>query len=637
MIIKARARAGGSQLAAYLLNRDGEERAELLEMRGFDCFGGNLKNALIGLEIESKEHARQNPLYHVSFRLEEGAELTPEQWRECADRLEKNLDLVGNPRALVMHEENGEKHLHVVWSRTNDDTGEYNYLHNDRYKCRDTGRELEREFGTRQLPYTREQEHPTRADHEQAKRNGRDIHDIKAEIRAAWEQSDNGTSFENALADAGYVLAKGKKYDFMAVDYTGQEYPIGKKITGATAAQVRIKCADLDRDFLPTVEEARGYQQEQQRQHDQARAEREAEQKKQHEQAQKTEREALKKARDIEFIKDYGVAAFKELDQNRARQVDGYKIYDDEQLSEMAEAAAQQNQQERQQQARDLKRYDILKHEPPAQEQPAPTQKPRLKFDLDSQEQAQEDPAPVMTPEAQKKAYSPYVIFDEKGHALDVAAFTFKAPAPRTTTDRAEALGDKAINTIGGLAETLENLFSSPQTPQEKALLSRPEPPRPNQPAPRTTTDRAAALGDKVLDVAGDLLGGIGGPVTHEQTRLQAAGTQHRTQKEVEGTLEKFRQTLTPQEREAKAKEFDRAAKEATQAREGYKTAATRSTGAEHRAALRAEFRAEVAAKQAAKQAAILRETPQQTQEREAKEREEREAERRRRERQRER
>ncbi len=841
MIIKARARAGGSQLAAYLLNRDGEERAEVLEMRGFDCFGGNLKNALIGIEIESKEHARQNPLYHVSFRLEEGAALTPEQWRECADRLEKNLDLVGNPRALVMHEENGEKHLHVVWSRTNDQTGEYNYLHNDRYKCRDTGRELERVFDTRQLPYTRAAEHPNRADHEQAKRQERDIHDIQAEIRAAWEQSDNGASFENALADAGYILAKGDKRDFVAVDRTGQEYTIGKRITGATAAQCRAKCADLDRDFLPTVEEARGYQQEQQQQHDQARAEREAEQKKQQEQAQKTEQ----KNRDIAYIKNYGVDAFKDLDKNRARQVDGYKIYDGEQLSEMAEAAAQQNQQERQQQARDLKRYDILKHEPPAQEQPAPTQKPRLKFDLDSQEWKPADPAPVMTPEQFKdaaakqatpeatksreeatrakqkslqmeaireaweksengiefavvlgeaefslaksekedkslkwfkavhisgsvhnltpellkeksyteikeklavfietpslldnteqarefwkaaranaaqereaaattkaeerrdaadakaeekgfsgilntraaireaweksesgldfseliqgmgwqvarseKAYSPYTVVDHKGKALDVA-FTIGATG-KTIKEALQDLDPATLRPVQEVqAQAKANAAEVTQAKTDgqdwshthniqrgqdsaaQAIGKKPDvkPARTEAPAPSVGRP-AAALGNGVLNLADSLLGGIAGPTTTEQTRQQAAGTQQRTAQQVQDAAAQIRQPLTPAEREAKAKEFDRAAEQATRARDAYKAITTTAAGPQKRAAMRQMWSANIQAKEAAKQAALLRETQQQREERQEKEREEREAERRRRERQRER
>lgn len=631
MITKARARAGGSQLAAYLLNRDGEERAELLEMRGLDCFGGSLRNALIGLEIESKEHARQNPFYHVSFRFEEGAELTPEQWRECADRLEKNLDLVGNPRALVMHEENGQKHLHVVWSRTNDETGSYNYLHNDRYKCRDTGRELEREFGTRQLPYTRQQEHPTRADHEQAKRQSRDIADIKAEIREAWEQSDNGASFENALADAGYILAKGDKRDFVAVDRTGQEYTIGKRITGATAAQTRTKCADLDRDFLPTVEEARGYQKDRQgqnQQQEQARAEREAEQKKQ-------------------------------------------------------TPPEQEKQQEQ-----------------PEQAQQAPIQKPRLKFDLDRQ-QWTTAAAPVMTPEQFKAKEATRAALREKWQELATQAraplrekwqeLTTQAHATRDqsdqahaaealeTDDRAEAVHYVAEQTRAALrgeeapdykthaaevtkaraegenwqrqhdqdkttahatrdqtraAEALERATESPDREAQKAKTHTPDREKPAAPS---VGRPAAALGNAVLNLADGLLGGIGGPVTHEQTRQQAAGTQQRTAQQVQDAAAQIRQPLTPQEREAKAKEFDRAAEEATRARDAYRKAQINAKPPEFRKALQAEYRANFDAKEAAKQAALLRETQQQREERQAKEREEREAERRRKERQRDR
>ena len=78
-----------------------------------------------------------------------------------------------------------------------------------------------------------------------------------------------------------------------------------------------------------------------------------------------------------------------------------------------------------------------------------------------------------------------------------------------------------------------------------------------------------------------------------------------------------IRQPLTPQEREAKAKEFDRAAKEATRASDAYKKAQINAKPPEFRAALRAEYRAEVAAKEAARAAALLRETDQQREERE--------------------
>lgn len=74
---------------------------------------------------------------------------------------------------------------------------------------------------------------------------------------------------------------------------------------------------------------------------------------------------------------------------------------------------------------------------------------------------------------------------------------------------------------------------------------------------------------------------------------------------------------ITPQEREAKAHEFDRAAKEATRARDAYKETADNSKGEEFRAAMRRMWVESFKAKQAAKQAALLRETEQQRQERE--------------------
>lgn len=285
MIIKARARAGGSQLAAYLLNRDGSERAELVEMRGF--YSDSLKNSLIGAEIEGKASECEKALYHASFRLEDGAHLTPEQWKEAADRLEKNLHLENHARAIVMHEQDGQEHMHVVWSRLDDETLAPARLSNDWYICKATARELERDFGTRQLSNyrTNDDRQPTRGDFEKAKREGRNIQDIKAEIRECWENSDNGASFQNALQDAGYILAQGDRRDFVVIDLNGQDYTIGKRITGAKAADIRQQLADLDKGLLPTVDEAREYQAEQQRQHEQARADQAREQQQKAEQA----------------------------------------------------------------------------------------------------------------------------------------------------------------------------------------------------------------------------------------------------------------------------------------------------------------------------------------------------------------
>ena len=75
MIIGANKRGNGGQLAAYLLNQEKNERAELLEMRGF-ADTGNLKGALNGIELEAMQTNGAKPFYHCWLRLDEGE--TPE-------------------------------------------------------------------------------------------------------------------------------------------------------------------------------------------------------------------------------------------------------------------------------------------------------------------------------------------------------------------------------------------------------------------------------------------------------------------------------------------------------------------------------------------------------------------------------
>jgi hypothetical protein len=298
-----------------------------------------------------------------------------------------------------------------------------------------------------------------------------------------------------------------------------------------------------------------------------------------------------------------------------------------------------------------------------AQQKQAP-EKPRLKFDLDRQQwtttahatlekwqelttqaHATRDLADQIRAAEALESQDPTTRADAAAYIAEQARAALREDAkPDYRTRAAEVTQVRAEGenwqhqtdqdkTATRAVQALERATESPSKEAKKAQQSQPDR---KEPAPKLGRP-AAAIGNKILDVAGDLLGGIGGPVTHEQTRQQAAGTQQRTAQQVQDAAAQIRQPLTPQEREAKAKEFDRAAQEATRAQQAYKDAQANAKGEQRRAAMRAEYRAEVAANQAAKQAARLRETEQQTQEREAKEREEREAERRRRERQRER
>lgn len=267
MIIKAKVRGGGAKLADYLLNEKKNERAELLEMRGFSV--DSLKGALNFEEALAERATRcEKPFYHVAFRAAPGEELTAEPWRHCADKLEQALGMEGHNRALVMHEKDGGQHLHVVWSRIDPETLKVAELAFDYRRCKEVAREIERELGLQQVrdhAPERGLEPPTHGEEKQANRKGQkrqDLEQTRAAIREAWEESDDGRGFAAALKERGLELAQGERRDFVAVDEEGSVYSIGKRTTGARAADVREKLADLDRADLPTVEQTREQQRE---------------------------------------------------------------------------------------------------------------------------------------------------------------------------------------------------------------------------------------------------------------------------------------------------------------------------------------------------------------------------------------
>jgi hypothetical protein len=98
---------------------------------------------------------------------------------------------------------------------------------------------------------------PLLYEHEKARRLGIDIHETRASIRACWDHSDNGRSFVAALADKGLVLARGERRGFIVVDPADGMHALRKRILGHTAEEVRARLSDIDRQKLPTVEQAR--------------------------------------------------------------------------------------------------------------------------------------------------------------------------------------------------------------------------------------------------------------------------------------------------------------------------------------------------------------------------------------------
>jgi hypothetical protein len=260
MIAKGVPHAHGARLARYLITGKDGERAQLFELRGFAAAG--IVNAFRSVHVVANGSKCSFPFFHVSVRNPDGETLDASQWTYTADAIEQSLGLNNQPRAIAFHicEETGESHMHVAWSRMDDDslTAKPLPFFKERLKC--VSRALERHFGLTEVPITRKGPityAPTRREEEKSRRLGVDLRGHRGTIRDCFERSDCGRSFQKALAANEIILARGDRRDFLAIDRAGGMHSLGKRILGLPAAEIRARLGDLSKEILPTVEEAR--------------------------------------------------------------------------------------------------------------------------------------------------------------------------------------------------------------------------------------------------------------------------------------------------------------------------------------------------------------------------------------------
>lgn len=265
MIIKGKIRTNGSSLGNYLLsegrfakNKEKNELTEVWQANGYEQ-GDRLQDILKDFEHSAASTQCEKPLFHVAISPGKGEQLSKEQYLETIDRLEQRLGLEGHERVIVAHtlDERGQ-HVHIVWNRIDHERLQAADLHYFKHKSADLARELEREFGLRELSASK-QGKLSRDEEQQAIRSGLSPQEIRDTIRDCWQQSDSGKAFAAALEDNGYLLAAGDRRDFVIVDEMGGTYSVAR-LTGSKAADVRGRLSDIDREALPGVEEAKDIQ-----------------------------------------------------------------------------------------------------------------------------------------------------------------------------------------------------------------------------------------------------------------------------------------------------------------------------------------------------------------------------------------
>jgi len=263
MIPKASQRAGGQDLATHLLNAHDNEYVELAELRG--AVADDLHGAFAEWEAIAHSLTKcRNYLYSLSVNPDLGqGQLSRDQYRDYAARVEEALGLTGQPRALVFHIKEGREHCHIVWSRIDAQAGKAIHQPFDHDKLMMVTREFARDHGlTLPAGYERggdDRKKKSLYETQQERNSGLTKEERMAAVTEAWKRSDTPRAFVRALEEMGYVLATGNR-PYVLVDLYGNMNALPKLIDDRSIRTKDIR-AFLERDFppetLPSVEEAK--------------------------------------------------------------------------------------------------------------------------------------------------------------------------------------------------------------------------------------------------------------------------------------------------------------------------------------------------------------------------------------------
>lgn len=260
MILVGNQRGGARDLAKHL-QKDENERVELDELRGFAS--DNLDDALQESYAISRATKCKQHLFSLSINPPKNEEVSKESFRKAIEKAEDRLRLNDQPRAIVFHEKYGDdgelrRHAHAVWCRINTEEMKAVQLSFSKQKMQEVSKELYIEHNwtmpkghlNKELTDKR---NFTLAEWQQAKRAGKDPKQQKTMFQDTWAISDTKEAFANALKEQGYILAKGDRRGFVAVDHEGEVYSVSRWV-GIKAKQVRERMGNDE--GLPNVTNA---------------------------------------------------------------------------------------------------------------------------------------------------------------------------------------------------------------------------------------------------------------------------------------------------------------------------------------------------------------------------------------------
>ena len=270
IIINGGSRCNGAYFAKHLINPDKNETVKVAELRGLAA--KNIGQAFYEMKAVASGTRCKDFFYHANINPEKDETLTPEQWEQTVDELEKRLGLEGQARFVVEHQKKGRIHRHVVWSRIDVDRMRAIRMDYDYAKHQAVARQLEQEFGLKPGrsvigPEVEKGKRPDRRPKSWEVYRGQevamDVTAMKKEITALWQSTSSAEAFVSAMEARGYILARGDKQDFCIVDPLGQAHSLPRRIKGVKASEIKERLSPhVAPQALPSVKEAMATQRE---------------------------------------------------------------------------------------------------------------------------------------------------------------------------------------------------------------------------------------------------------------------------------------------------------------------------------------------------------------------------------------
>lgn len=246
MILKGSQRGGAKALAQHLLNEADNDHVVVHSVQGFMV--NDVEGALLEIEAISRATRCKQYMFSVSLSPPPGTVVANQDFVDAARQSMERLGLADQPHVIIFHEKHGRRHAHLVVSRIDTDAMKAVNLSFFKEQLCGLSRELYLTHGW-DLPKGHEDRKlsdPLNYGLEEsqvAKRANRDPQALKDKLQACWVQSDSKSSFEAALSQQGFALARGDRRGFVAVDAQGNIYSLSRWL-GVKTKDLRGRLGD---------------------------------------------------------------------------------------------------------------------------------------------------------------------------------------------------------------------------------------------------------------------------------------------------------------------------------------------------------------------------------------------------------